>query len=419
MNKRNIGRGTRRVVVYSRLGVALATAGLLAAACSSGGSGSSSGGSNSSNSNSNSSNSNSPLILGQDTSLTGPGAPAGTQDQIGQDAFIDALNASGGVNGRKVKIIYTDNKTDTATSIANVHELVQQDHILMDFLTLGPPQCDAVGPYFQAVKVPLLLCSIPDTDSENWTWSAILSSQTEAELGVKYLIEHNHAKTIGMVMINGQQGQAAVAGAKQAIAETGGTAKLVTVQTFETTSTDLSAQAAAMKLKNPDAVFVGGLTAPNAYFYNAAQALGWKPKDGYFSSLSTFDPSFLALIKQPSYLNGTYFDSFVPPLTDTTVPGVQQYLADMKKYAPGKATSEFQLFAFGITMLATEILNRTGKDPTPATIFTTMETKMNGYDADGILPPISWSATNTAGAQSMNVAVLENGQFTLVTTNFK
>jgi ABC-type uncharacterized transport system permease subunit len=44
---------------------------------------------------------------------------------------------------------------------------------------------------------------------------------------------------------------------------------------------------------------------------------------------------------------------------------------------------------------------------------------MNGYDADGILPPVSWSATNTAGAQSMNVAVLENGQFNLVTKNFK
>ena len=134
MNKRNIGRGARRVVVYSRLGVALATAGLLAAACGSGGSGSSGGG-----------RSSGPLLLGQDTSLTGAGAPAGTQDQIGQNAFIDALNAAGGVNGRKVKIIYTDNKTDTATSIANVHELVQQDHILMDFLTLGPPQCDAIG----------------------------------------------------------------------------------------------------------------------------------------------------------------------------------------------------------------------------------------------------------------------------------
>ena len=408
MKRRNIGRGAHRIVVFSRFGVALATAGLLASACASGSSGSSTG-----------SSSSGPLVLGQDTSLTGPGAPAGTQDQIGQNAYVDALNAAGGVNGRKVKIIYTDNKTDTATSIANVHELVQQDHILMDFLTLGPPQCDAIGSYFQAVKVPLLLCSIPDTDSEKWTWSAILSSQTEARLGVKYLITHNHAKTIGMVMINGQQGQAAVAGAKQAIAETGNTAKLVSVQTFETTSTDLSSQAAAMKLKNPDAVFVGGLTAPNAYFYNSAQALGWKPKDGYFSSLSTFDPSFLSLIKVPSYLNGTHFDSFVPPLTDTSVKGVQEYLADMKKYAPGKATSEFQLFAFGITTLAAQILKRAGKNPTPATLIKTMETKMNGYDADGILPPVHWSATNTAGAQSMNVAVLENGQFTLVTKNFK
>lgn len=407
MKNRILRRRARRVVLITRCGVTLAVVGLVASACgsgagSSGGSGSSSG----------------PLVLGQDTSLTGAGAAAGTQDQIGQNAFVDALNASGGVNGRKVKIIYTDNKTDTATSIANVHELVQQDHILMDFLTLGPPQCDAIGSYFTAAKVPLLLCSIPDTDAEKWTWSAILSSETEAKLGVKYLITHNHAKTIGMVMISGQQGQAAVEGAKEAIAETGGTAKLVDVETFETTSTDLSAQAAAMKLKNPDAVFVGGLTAPNAYFYNAAQALGWKPKDGYFSSLSTFDPSFLSLIKDPSYLNGTNFDSFVPPVSDTSVPGVQEYLADMAKYAPGKATSEFQLFAFGITMLATQILKRAGKDPTPATILQTMQTKMNGYDADGILPPVHWSASNTAGAQSMNIAVLENGKFSLVANNF-
>ncbi len=407
MKKRTIGRGSRRVIFFSRWGVALAMVSLLASACGSG-SGSAGGGTSSG-----------PLVLGQDTSLTGAGAPAGTQDQIGQTAFVDALNASGGVNGRKVKVIYTDNKTDTATSIANVHELVQQDHILMDFLTLGPPQCDAIGSYFQAAKVPLLLCSEPDTDSENFTWSAIVSTETEAKLGIEYLIEKTHAKTIGMVDINGQQGQAALDGAKQAIADTGNVAKLTAVETFETTSTDLSAQAAAMKLKNPDAVFVGGLTAPNAYFYNAAQALGWKPKDGYFSALSTFDPSFLSLIKVPSYLNGTYFDSFVPPLTDDSIKGVQEYKADMAKYESGKPTSEFQLFAFSITMLATEILKRAGKDPTPATILQTMQTKMSGYDADGILPPIAWTKTNTAGVQSMNVAQLENGQMTLVTNNFK
>src|ERR1700751_4926990 len=112
----------------SALSVAVAA---LAAACSSTNSSS-----NSSSSTSQSVSTSSPavassgsdLVIGTIGNFSGPGGEA--SHLAGLQAWVDSVNASGGIKGRQIKLIVEDDQGDATTSQADIRQLVRVDHVL-------------------------------------------------------------------------------------------------------------------------------------------------------------------------------------------------------------------------------------------------------------------------------------------------
>jgi ABC-type branched-subunit amino acid transport system substrate-binding protein len=112
----------RRKSLAFRGGVVI-IAGLLLAACGSGADTSKSSGS---------SGSSEPFVIGAVNPLSGAYAAAGTNLEAGAKIGVDAVNAEGGINGRKVKLVSVDDTGDPAKTQLAVKDLVENQQV--DFL---------------------------------------------------------------------------------------------------------------------------------------------------------------------------------------------------------------------------------------------------------------------------------------------
>ncbi len=95
------------------------------------------------------------ILLGQSMDLSGPAAPRQKLVKEAADAYIKYVNARGGVNGRKVRVITLDNHGAKEDTVTNVTTLVEKDKVFALFLVSGTSNVIAVLPYLEQARVPL------------------------------------------------------------------------------------------------------------------------------------------------------------------------------------------------------------------------------------------------------------------------
>jgi len=69
------------------------------------------------------------IALGQIAPLSGEHAAAGYEMAAGARAYIDKVNAEGGVAGQKIAYVLKDNADEPAQTVAQAAALIQRDHV--------------------------------------------------------------------------------------------------------------------------------------------------------------------------------------------------------------------------------------------------------------------------------------------------
>ena len=138
-------------------GVGLSVAALALAACGSSSSSGSSGGS------SGASSSKAPYNIGFTSGLTGQFGAVGQGVRDGAESYFDAVNKSGGVNGHPIKFTALDDALDPNRGVANMIQLVTEDHDIGVIGFHDSVVADAVAPYAAKFKVPLIAATVDQT----------------------------------------------------------------------------------------------------------------------------------------------------------------------------------------------------------------------------------------------------------------
>src|ERR1039458_10791234 len=94
------------------------------------------------------------ITFGSHQPLTGPAAPGYSEIAPASQAFFDYLNAQGGINGRKINLIYKNDEYNPAKTVTVVHELVLQNKVFGIFEGLGTPTHTKVVGFLNSSKVP-------------------------------------------------------------------------------------------------------------------------------------------------------------------------------------------------------------------------------------------------------------------------
>ena len=106
-----------------------------------------------------------PLVIGDLCSCTGPEASTISQTTSVVQAWADALNAKGGIDGHKIQIVVKDDGYNPATSQADAQSLVQQSHVIAIFD--NSDEDSSWASYIKTQKVPVFGATEANTGYQN------------------------------------------------------------------------------------------------------------------------------------------------------------------------------------------------------------------------------------------------------------
>jgi len=267
--------------------------------------------------------------------------PASAYGAIGKaiGAYIDKVNAEGGVNGRKIKWVSLDDGYNPAKTVEQARKLVEEEEVLLLFNTLGTPPNSAIHKYMNQKKVPQLFVATGATkwgDPKNFPWTIGWQPnyQSESKIFAAHILETKPNAKIAVIYQNDDYGKDYLKGFEDGLGDKA-KSMIISKLTYEVTDPTIDSQLVTMKNSGADVFF--NITTPKF----AAQAIkkmaeiGWKPTH-YLNSVS----ASVGAVLIPAGLDNSKDIITAGYLKDPTDPQWQKgkeyddWLGWMKKYHP-------------------------------------------------------------------------------------
>ena len=318
--------------------------------------------------------SDSEIRIGQTMPYSGPVSVAGAVGRAEQ-AFFAALNAAGGINGRKLTLVSLDDGYVPAKAVEQVRRLVEDEKVLFVFGSVGTPTNAAVQKYLNAAKVPQLFITagaakFGDPETSPWTMGWLPTYATEGAIIGDYIRKTMPDPRIAVLYQNDDLGRDYLAGFKQALGADA--AKLIVQQaTFETSDPTVESQIVALQASGANVLFYAGTQKAGAQEIRKTYDIGWHPAHFVVSTASS-----IPLVLVPAGLEkaeGIVSAQFLKDLSDPAWKddaGANEYRAWMAKNMPGDdvANDNFQIgWSEGLTLL--HVLQKCGDTLTRANLM--------------------------------------------------
>ncbi len=273
------------------------------------------------------------ILLGQSCALTGPAEALGIGMRSGLNAYFSKINEKGGINGRRIRLISRDDGYEPDEAIVNTRELIGKEDVFLLIGEVGTPTSKAVVPIAEKAKVPFFC---PFTGAEflrnpfkKYVINLRGSYFEEMEKLAQYLIDKKKLKKIACLYQNDGYGQAGLAGIQKALTKRN--MELAATGTYERNTVAIKSAVLSIRKARPDAVVMVGAYKPCAEFIKLARKTGMGKT--VFCNISFVGTEALRQELGDSG-EGCIISQVVIFPWDETIPIVQEYTNDMKKYQP-------------------------------------------------------------------------------------
>ena len=341
------------------------------------------------------------IRLGASQVLSGPLAQQTLQYGAGARLLFDAVNADGGVFGRKISLKTLDDGFDPKRAVENTRKLIDEDKVFMLFNSTGTAQTAAVLPLLKDSNT-ILFGPVTGASSFRETVNpqlfhvrASYADETKKiftqlkQIGVDRVAFFYQDDGLGKTLL----------GEVRKISKSEGVPIVAEIK-LDPAAPDFAAAAAATVQAKPLAVIVGtaGLTFPN--YVKAVLATSSRPVF-YGYSVASQDVLNREL---PDKGRGIVLAQIMPSLRESTLPAVAEYLKLLKAASPDAAPSASQFEGFIHAKLLVEGLRRTGKTLNTASFTRTMEGV--GEISFGRFKA-KYSATSHNGSDYVELAIID------------
>src|SRR6201996_5793555 len=141
------------------------------------------------------------IVIGMMTDLSGVTAVQGSNAANSIRMAFDTVNETGGINGRKIRLIVEDMEYLVPKAVQAMNKLVNRDNIFLSISSGGTPQMDAVLPMMLEKGVPSvfpLTCARSMYEPLNkYKYGQFASYFDQMRACVKYFAETKGKKIIG------------------------------------------------------------------------------------------------------------------------------------------------------------------------------------------------------------------------------
>ncbi len=332
------------------------------------------------------------ITLGILSPYSGPVAdPIGKPLARGVEVFFDSINASGGIDGYKVKFLEEDSQYNPQIQVQLYNQIHNQ--VLMIADSLGTPTTFAIK---DLAAQDHMLVSAATLSSALAREKYLILVGTPYRLQVENAFDYVVNKlgvqnpSVGIIYQNDEYGQDGLTGYKEAV----NFYHLhdVAQAAYAVTDTDYTAQISQLKASGAKYVFITAVPTSTAGIIATAYKLGYNPQ--WILQSPAFAQALLAVPGLGTLLSHDWLVSQGATWGDTSQPGMAQMLNDVAKYAPDQKPDGFFQFGYTESKITYAILKKAldNNDVTRDGLLTAFES-LKSVDLGGLLPPVTYGSS--------------------------
>jgi ABC-type branched-subunit amino acid transport system substrate-binding protein len=344
------------------------------------------------------------ILIGQAAGFTGSVAGAVKEQKAGAMAYIDGVNANGGVHGRKIVLESMDDGFDAKKTPEVTRQLIEDKKVFALFLFRGTPNTEASYPVAAKAKVPLIA---PSTGAQSmyspprkYLFPVRASYHSETTAIVNHLVSLG-IKKIAVFHDDGSFGLDVLAGVQNALKERKMTPS--SVASYPRGTLKIEPAVKTIATDDPQAVIMAAAVDSGPAFIAQMKAQSKNPMFFTLSNLSA--NSFVKALG--TNVNGVVISQVSPYPFAVTTPISSEFLKAIKgkDMVPSYASIE----GFIAAKVLVEGLRRAGPQPTREKLIKGLES-MARVDLGGI--SVHYGPEDRSGTTFVDLTVLgKDGQF--------
>jgi ABC-type branched-subunit amino acid transport system substrate-binding protein len=356
------------------------------------------------------------IVIGTHQDLSGPIKVWGVPVSNGMKMAVEEINAAGGINGRKLKLILEDSGYDPKRAVLASQKMIEKDKIFAMVGPMGSPTVLAaqdvlfdagVMQLFPLTAAEFTFKFDPAKPQERLKFNNLLPYVESTRAAVKYMVEWKNFKKPCIMSQDDEYGKSVLDGFTQQLE----VMKLqpASITSYKRGASDFSAQVAKMKSDGCDMVLLGTVIRETIGAMSEAKKLGWDVT--FLGATPTNVLEVPALGKEA--VEGLYAASgFEIPYEDTAKGKVKDWLANYKKMFNADANTQAIIGYNTVTTFA-HYVNKAGKDLTGQKLLDSLESGDQFLDIFNS-PPTKFTKTNHLANTVTQVQQIKNGRWVLV-----
>ncbi len=195
--------------------------------------------------------------------LTGDVKTFGESARNGAMLAFDELNAAGGINGRKVQVVATDDKNDPTEAANAGAKLIDMDQVVAVVGSVSSKCSSPLSDKCQASRIPMISPTSTNPKvtvdeqgrRKDYVFRACFIDPFQGTVGARFALDSLKAKTAAVMYDVGNDYSKGLADFFKAAFEQGG-GRVVAFESYAKDDVDYSALLTKVKQSNPDVLFI-------------------------------------------------------------------------------------------------------------------------------------------------------------------
>jgi branched-chain amino acid transport system substrate-binding protein len=348
------------------------------------------------------------ILVGTAQDLSGPIVNFSKATVNGMRMRIDEVNAAGGINGRKLRLVVEDHGYDPKKAVLAAQKMVQQDKIFAALGSIGTATAMASMPIYLDAKVahlfPLTAAREMFVPLAPLKFSFAAPYYDQIRAGIKRLVKEKGLKKVCTVYQDDDFGLEVMRGGEEGLKDLGMTYAERT--TYKRGATEFSSQVAKMKEAGCDGVIMGTIIRETIGVIGSAKKLDWNPV--FVGTTASYSEIIHKL--GGATVNGFYSTCTVNnPYADDPNPKVREWFNAYKaKY--NEDPTVFSVYGWEIINLFAIAAEAAGKDLNPDTLNKAIESTRFPADMFGG-DELTFSATKHLGTDRAMLCQIQDGRW--------
>ncbi|MUM76574.1 ABC transporter substrate-binding protein [Pseudodesulfovibrio sp. F-1] len=351
------------------------------------------------------------IRLGSSLALTGHAGYLGTQTLRGAEAYIRHVNESGGIHGRKIRIVAYDDSYDPPRCLMNTQQLIISGDVFALFCYVGTPTTIKVLPLVEEAGIPLV-GMFTGANALRQPFNPYLvniraSYYQETEAAVRHLVEALGIDRIAVFYQYDAYGFDGLIGTELALKQYD--LEPVARGSYIRGTLNVAEGMDKIRHSGAEAVVMVGTYDACARFISVALEAGFDP---IFYNVSFVGAEELARRLGPEIQSEVIMSQVVPqPVAgpDGADDAASQYVRLLARYYPDDTPSFVGLEGFLNARIMVEGLKRAGRDLTREGLIAAIESLRN-YELGPDLS-ITYGPDDRQGLEKVYFTRLERGRF--------